>query len=104
MANGSSSKATVQAGTPATYNLQLNPTGRFTGTVALTCTGAPTGASCTASPATLSVDANAAVPFALNVTTTARAGAATPSFHIPRPTPPHPPGLPVGRIVLARAL
>ncbi len=104
MANGSSSTATVQAGKPATYNLQLNPTGGFTGTVAVTCTGAPTGASCTASPATLSVNGNAAVPFAINVTTTARSGAATPIFHIRWPSAPHAPVFPVGGIVLALVL
>lgn len=68
--SAASASATVTAGQPATYNLQLSPTG-FSGTITLTCTGAPSGATCTPSPATLTTNGTAAVPFAVNVTTQA---------------------------------
>jgi hypothetical protein len=67
---GGSTTASVTAGQPATYNLQLSPTG-FSGTITLTCTGAPSGATCTPSPATINTNGTAAVPFAVNVTTQA---------------------------------
>jgi hypothetical protein len=39
--------ATVKAGSAATYNAQVSPTGSgFPGSVAISCTGLPTGASC----------------------------------------------------------
>jgi hypothetical protein len=70
-ATGGSVSATVTAGQPATYNLQLSPTG-FSGTITLTCTGAPSGATCTPTPATLTTNGTSSVPFAVNVTTQAR--------------------------------
>ena len=48
----------------------MSPTG-FSGTITLTCTGAPSGATCTPSPATVTTNGTAAVPFAVNVTTQA---------------------------------
>jgi Abnormal spindle-like microcephaly-assoc'd, ASPM-SPD-2-Hydin len=67
---GGSTTASVTAGQPATYNLQMSPTG-FSGTITLTCTGAPSGATCTPVPATLTTNGTAPVPFAVNVTTQA---------------------------------
>ena len=67
---GSSTTASVTAGQPATYNLQLSPAG-FSGTITLTCSGAPSGATCTPTPSTLTTNGTAAVPFAVNVTTQA---------------------------------
>jgi Abnormal spindle-like microcephaly-assoc'd, ASPM-SPD-2-Hydin/Cep192 domain 4/NHL repeat len=104
MTNGTSNAATVQAGSTATYNLQLSPVGGFTGTVAITCTGAPAGATCTASPATLNATGTTAVPFAVNVTTTARSAAAAPLFHIQWPSNPHAPVFPMGSMILALVL
>ena len=65
-----SSSATVTAGQPATYDLQLSPTG-FSGTIALTCTGAPSTVTCTPTPAALTTDGTSPVSFAVNVTTQA---------------------------------
>jgi len=67
---GGSTTASVTAGQPATYNLQLSPTG-FSGTITLTCTGAPSGATCIPTPATLTTNGTAPVSFAVNVTTQA---------------------------------
>ena len=67
---GSSTSATVTAGQPATYNLQMSPTG-FSGTITLTCTGAPVASTCTPAPATLTTNGTSSAPFAVNVTTQA---------------------------------
>jgi len=69
-ATGSSASATVTAGQPATYNLQLSPTG-FSGTITLTCAGAPSTVTCTPAPATLTTNRTSPVSFAVNVTTQA---------------------------------
>jgi hypothetical protein len=67
--SAASTSATVTAGQPATYNLQMSPTG-FSGTITLSCT-APSTITCTPTPATLTTSGTAAVPFAVNVTTQA---------------------------------
>jgi hypothetical protein len=66
--NGSAS-ATVSAGQTATYNLQLTPIDGFTGTVNLSCTGAPTKATCTPSVSSINVTSASAVPFSVSVST-----------------------------------
>jgi Abnormal spindle-like microcephaly-assoc'd, ASPM-SPD-2-Hydin len=66
---GGSTTASVTAGQPATYNLQMSPTG-FSGTITLTCT-APSTVTCTPNPATVNTNGTAAVPFAVNITTQA---------------------------------
>jgi hypothetical protein len=66
--SAASTSATVTAGQSASYNLQLSPTG-FSGAITLTCTGAPSGATCTPTPATLTTNGSSPVPFAVNVTT-----------------------------------
>lgn len=71
-ASGGSTSATITAGQTATYNLQLSPASGFTGSVSLSCSGAPTDATCSLSPSTLNVTGNTAVPFTLSVTTMAR--------------------------------
>jgi len=81
--NGSTS-ASVTAGNTATYNLQISPLGGFAGTVALTCTGAPSLAVCTASPTTVAPSGSSS-PFGISVTTTAA------SLIVPRMTPPRMP-------------
>jgi hypothetical protein len=76
--NGSSS-ATVAPGSPANYNLQVTPISGFNAAVALSCTGAPSEATCTVSN---SVTPNGAPsPFSANVTTTA------PSMMVPHRLP-----------------
>jgi hypothetical protein len=90
--NGSTS-ATVTAGNTATYNLQISPLSGFAGTVALTCTGAPSLAVCTASPATVTPSGSAS-PFAISVTTMAA------SLIVPRVTTPRIPPLGFFLVVL----
>ncbi len=76
-ASGSTTSAEVAAGATATYNLTFTPDG-FSGTLALTCTGAPTAAICTPSPASLSLDGTTVANVTVTVTTTARSMAAPP--------------------------
>ena len=90
--NGSTS-ATVTAGNTATYNLQISPLSGFAGTVALTCTGAPSLAVCTASPASVTPSGSAS-PFAISVTTMAA------SLIVPRVTTPRIPPLGFFLVVL----
>jgi len=66
-ASGSSTTASVSAGQPAQYQLQLTPGAGFTGTVSLSCSGAPLGAVCQV-PAGVSL-ASGAATFTVNVTT-----------------------------------
>jgi hypothetical protein len=62
---------TVTAGQTATYNMQVNPSGPFAGTVALTCASVIQAATCTVNPTSVNV-AGSAVPFTLSIATTAR--------------------------------
>ncbi len=71
VANGSATTATVVAGQAAAFNLQVNPISGFTGPVVLSCSGAPPSASCAAAPASINVTGNSAVPFTLNIGTSA---------------------------------
>jgi hypothetical protein len=86
-ASGGSTAATVTAGQTATYNLQVSPTSGFNGTVALSCSGAPSLANCTASPASVTPNGTVASAFTASVTTTA------PSMIGPRTEPPNWPPL-----------
>ena len=79
---GGSTSATVKAGQTATYNLQINPTGGFTGSVSFTCAGAPAHATCNP-PTTVSVTGNAAVPFTVTVNTTAASAVPPVLWRIP---------------------
>jgi hypothetical protein len=71
--NGSTT-ATVSAGQPAQYQLQLAPGAGFIGTVSLTCSGAPLGAGCQV-PASVSISGGAPAPFTVTVTTSGTASA-----------------------------
>jgi hypothetical protein len=64
--------ATVTAGQAATYLLSLGAGGGFSGNVALTCSGAPTTATCNVSPAMVSVGGATAATATVSVATTAR--------------------------------
>lgn len=70
---GGSSSATVSAGSTANYTLSIGG-GGVSGTATLSCTGAPTGATCSV-PGSEPVDAKTASTFKVSVTTTARSGA-----------------------------
>lgn len=74
IASGSSGSASVPAGSTATYKLSIGG-GGLSGTATLTCTGAPSGATCTV-PGSENVTATQATPFTVSVTTMARSSAA----------------------------
>jgi hypothetical protein len=97
--SGSSTTATITAGQTATFNLEISPSG-FTGEVALSCTGAPQGATCTVSPSSVTLDGSTPVGVTVTVTTTAR------SLVLPRILRLLPPGAVVGleHIVLILAV
>jgi Abnormal spindle-like microcephaly-assoc'd, ASPM-SPD-2-Hydin len=67
LAQGQSSSATVQAGQTATYHLSLGA-GGVSGMATLSCSGAPSGATCSV-PASMNVPAGTATPFTVSVTT-----------------------------------
>jgi hypothetical protein len=69
-AAGSQLSATMTSGATATYNVAVTPLSGFTGMVALSCTGAPAGDSCTPSATSVNVDGSAA-PVTVLVTTAA---------------------------------
>ena len=72
-APNSSLSATVRAGQTATYNLLLSSEG-LTGSVALSCSGAPAGTTCTVNPASANLPTGASTaPVTVTVTTTALA-------------------------------
>ena len=62
----------ITAGQTAQFLLQLAPNPSFTGTVMLTCTGAPPAAECQVNPPTIQVNNANAIPFTVTVPTTAR--------------------------------
>jgi hypothetical protein len=66
-----SSAASITAGQSASTTLTLAPTGSFDGTVSLSCSGLPSGATCMFTPASVAVN-GAAATSALTITTTAR--------------------------------
>jgi hypothetical protein len=75
---------TVSAGQTATYSVMLLP--NFTGTISAgnsACTGAPTGAVCSATPGPLQVTSGTAATLTINITTTG-AGALAPLREIGR--------------------
>ena len=76
--------ATVTAGQTASYTLSLASQGGFSRAVSLTCTGAPTAASCSLTPSSVTVGASGATPVTVRVTTTARSMAVpTGDLHSP---------------------
>ena len=70
VASGGSASATVTAGAIATYALSIGGSG-MTGTASLTCTGVPTGATCSV-PAAVTLSASSASTFNASVSTTSR--------------------------------
>ena len=66
-----SSPATVTAGQRASYALSVTPQGGFSQTVSLACTGAPSEATCSVSPASVTLDGKDAATATVTVTTTA---------------------------------
>jgi hypothetical protein len=60
---------TIKAGTTAVYNLNLNSTAALSGTVTMTCTGAPQHATCSVSPSQLNLSGTAPQAFTVSVNT-----------------------------------
>ncbi len=83
--SGSSTSATVSPGGAATYSLSAVALGGFNQSVAFACSGAPSGASCTVSPAST----NFSSPANLTVSMVTAAGSCLPP-HNPLPPPPQP--------------
>lgn len=88
-APGGSTSATVSAGQTASYALQVSATGGFAPTdqlsVAIACTGAPSGATCSGPASPISVTPSAPGAFTVTVPTTARSS--LPPFMAPGPRP-----------------
>jgi hypothetical protein len=70
VAPGSSALQTVTAGQTASYSLVFTPEGGFNGTIALTCSGAPTGANCMTTPASFALSGASATTATITVATT----------------------------------
>lgn len=86
LASGGSTSASVSPGQTANYSLAIIPGGGFAGSVTITCSGAPAGAVCTASPATVNASGNA--PIALTVSVATTHTASSPGvFNARRPLP-----------------
>jgi Abnormal spindle-like microcephaly-assoc'd, ASPM-SPD-2-Hydin/Cep192 domain 4 len=85
VASGTSSTATVTPGESATYTISLNPLGGFSQMVTLTCMGAPSLATCSASPSSVTLNGTTAGTATITVTTTA-------ATILPPKTPPEPRG------------
>src|SRR5215469_4781331 len=69
-AGNCSTSATIKAGQTASYNLQVTPSNGFSGTVALACGGAPTSASCSVSPASVTVNGATGSTFVVSLSNT----------------------------------
>jgi hypothetical protein len=68
---GGSATATVAAGQPASYALSLTPSTGYSGTIALSCSGLPANASCSFTPATLTLAGGKAANFTVTIATQA---------------------------------
>ncbi|MHB8654477.1 MAG: NHL domain-containing protein [Terriglobia bacterium] len=77
-ASASPSTATVTAGQTATYTVTVQPVGGFSQTVALTCSGAPIEATCSVSPASVTLDGINSASVHVMVTTSPLSTAQTP--------------------------
>ncbi|MGH9413407.1 MAG: Ig-like domain repeat protein, partial [Terriglobales bacterium] len=75
------SAATVSAGQTATITITATPFGGFTGTVSLSCSGLPAGATCSSKPATL--DGTQAASMALSIQTTGTQAGAVAAWEWP---------------------
>jgi hypothetical protein len=84
VASDSSSSQTITAGQTATYSLEFTPQNGFSGTVMLTCSGVPKGATCAATPGSFSLSGTSTTTATITVATTA-AGLVPPDS-IPAPS------------------
>ena len=70
---GAPASSTITAGGTATYTVTVAPTNGFAQSITWNCTGAPMGASCTVSPASVTLDGTHAATETVTLSTTARA-------------------------------
>jgi hypothetical protein len=73
----SSATQTVAPGATATYTLAVNPIAGFNQTVALSCSGAPTGSTCSLSPSSIALSGSTPASVTVSVTTQGNSAAAT---------------------------
>ena len=78
-----STSAAVSAGQTAQYALQLAPGPGFTGIVTISCSGAPTAATCSANPGLLTVTNANSIPFQMAVATSGSASLPPAGFPFP---------------------
>lgn len=69
MTAGTGSSVTITAGKTASYSLSLSASGGFSGSVALTCSGAPADAVCSIMPASVSLSGATPVTAMVSITT-----------------------------------
>ena len=82
------SSQTITAGQQANFIISAAPAHGFDQTVTWSCTGAPTGASCTVSPSSVSLDGSNPATVTVTFSTTARGALVTP-LSLPRSAPLH---------------
>ncbi|HUE42276.1 MAG TPA: FG-GAP-like repeat-containing protein [Candidatus Sulfotelmatobacter sp.] len=85
--SGSGGSATVTAGATATYPISLVGGAGFSGTVALTCSGAPANSTCSISPSSLAAAGVTPALATVSVTTTARSALFVPNRDQPENMP-----------------
>jgi len=103
--SGGSTSATVSPGQTATYNLSLAWTGPLNGTVSLSCSGAPSEATCTVNPSAGTISSGVGTGGALNVAVsvaTTAPGMAAPRHRVPAPLTPF--GAPLRWLAMALLL
>ncbi len=81
------SSQTITAGQQANFTISAAPAHGFDQTVTWSCTGALTGASCTVSPSSVTLDGSNPAMTTVTLSTTARGALATP-LSLPRSAPP----------------
>jgi len=84
--SASPSSSTINAGQQTNFTISAAPAHGFDQTVTWSCTGAPTGASCTVSPSSVTLDGSNTAAATVTFTTTARTLA--PPLVVPRGAPP----------------
>ena len=85
----SSSTQTVTPGSTATYTIAVNPIAGFNQTVALSCSGAPTGSTCSLSSSSIALSGSTPASVTVSVTTMGSSATAT------QPPSPHDTQIPI---------
>ena len=77
----------ITAGQSATFNLEIDSSAGFAGTVQLGCTNPPPAGTCTATPASVQISPGTSGPFQVVITTTARGAVVVPDASRDREPP-----------------